>query len=229
MIFVFQTLLIGLDDSSKPEIQPIILNEFQPDQVILKNALYAQITGIVAKFLGNTFGDTNLANKVSAIFDNFGGFFKEQTKVSAKKLFNVLTQTYSINPAALYQINGNSTSLGFFGDLTKKILNGLGVQNNPIQQIIHLFQTGKWLNTYELPFFNKNTYLQSDTYQNWSVGNLASTFETQMKAGQDNILHNATEFMKEGFTIDMPAYPMFQLNDICNCRNDRFRFFILFN
>lgn len=71
-----------------------------------------------------------------------------------------------------------------------------------------LFQSGKWLNTYELPFFN-NTYLQANENQNWTTGALSQT--TKGNAG-------VTEFLKEGLNIDLPMKPEFHLNNIGDCR-----------
>ena len=83
---------------------------------------------------------------------------------------NVLLHQYSLYPEDLYNINTIVSDAK--NATTAKNLSGL--RQNPISQIYNLFQSGKWLNTYELPFFN-DTYLESKSFKHWSTGNLEST------------------------------------------------------
>lgn len=57
------------------------------------------------------------------------------------------------------------------GSVNNLLKDKFGYNPHPMLQYINLFKTGKWLNTYELPFL-KNTYLQSSEYDKWSTGSI---------------------------------------------------------
>lgn len=111
---------------------------------------------------------------------------------------NYLLKKYSYNPSELYDVNKIIETNP--GDATI-----FGIRKNPVSQIYNLFQTGKWLNTYELPFF-KETYLKADQYKNWEVGSLASTLGDDGKA--------MAGFIKDGLNIQFPMAPTFKLEDV---------------
>lgn len=46
---------------------------------------------------------------------------------------------------------------------------GGATSKNPIHFIQTMFDSGNWLNTYELPFFN-NFYLKGDKHTGWATG-----------------------------------------------------------
>lgn len=81
---------------------------------------------------------------------------KELTSNVGLRIANRLLAEYSINPEGLYGLS-NVRSGG--GTLSK----------NPIHFIQTMFDSGNWLNTYELPFFN-NSYLKSDKHTSWATG-----------------------------------------------------------
>lgn len=121
-------------------------------------------------------------------------------ETAAQKLGNELTYLYSLDPSQLYAAKS--------GAISSTAANFTGIEaGNPMDQIRHLFKSGSWLNTYELPFF-QNTYLQANGYQYWQTGNLQSI-------GGENGL---TQFAKGSLKIDFPTQPSFNFNDITNCR-----------
>lgn len=67
---------------------------------------------------------------------------------------NRILASYSINPAALYDLTAVSPTAGNL---------------NPIHWVQTMFNAGRWLNTYELPFYN-NSYLESTQYNKWETG-----------------------------------------------------------
>jgi hypothetical protein len=110
--------------------------------------------------------------------------------------------------------NGNRPGQGVISRFT-----GID-KGNPVEQVRHLFKSGQWLNTYELPFFQP-TYLQANTYSYWQTGNLQS----QTK---DGLL---TEFTKGTMKIDFPTQPAFTFTDVNNSGYDGGRIvsIVLFN
>lgn len=95
--------------------------------------------------------------KTGAVIKNlFGGEALSQLGENASKsAVNFMTKKYSLNPALLWDSskNGGKTAL----------------TSSPIHTLKKLFQSGRWLNTYELPFF-KNTYLEANQYTKWTPG-----------------------------------------------------------
>lgn len=65
-----------------------------------------------------------------------------------------MAELVSRNPDALYNLNDST-----FG------------KTNPMKAVIDMFPNGRWLNIYEIPFFN-NTFLKADQYKNWNTGGL---------------------------------------------------------
>lgn len=156
--FLFSNSL-SYNDSlfNKPEIQPIILNEFQPDVQIYW-------TSLVTNFFQGIFGlatkdkDTN-AGKLASLAGKFFGstLGADITKKAGSAAINWMTRYYSVNPEKLY-------------DSTNAETKGLhNATSAPINWVKNMFDSGKWLNTYELPFFN-NTYLEANQFDKWQTG-----------------------------------------------------------
>lgn len=76
---------------------------------------------------------------------------------------NRLLTEYSINPAKLYDLSA---------------VRATGTNTNPVHWVQTMFNAGRWLNTYELPFF-KNSYLESNQYTNWATGGLSQIVGTR--------------------------------------------------
>jgi hypothetical protein len=80
-----------------------------------------------------------------------------------------------------------------------------------------MFSSGRWLNTYEIPFYG-NQYLNSDTNQYWVQGGLATKFRK-----------DASEFLKNSLSIDIPTQPSFTIGDVRSVCIPTNRKYILFN
>jgi hypothetical protein len=162
-------------NNSGTSVQPIILNEFQPlpyrDMVFMLNDLLSFGAGIVNGFSGGSAGD--VAEKIVEVVS--GPISREVTGQIIKSI--------SENPRELYHSGAmNDTS-----------------RLHPMTWVRKMFEKGKWLNTYELPFFG-NTYLQAPNATKWSIGGLE-------KSLGGNLMYKV---LKEGFNIDFPTAPQFQ-------------------
>lgn len=164
------------DFISKPEVQSIVLNEFQPQNI----AYMTKYAGTLLRILEGEKGP--ISNFISGVFNFMGNV---SAPLSAQSI-NALIERYSANPSLLY---GNSSPAP----------DSIG---NPIEMIRKMFNGGKWLNTYELPFF-KNTYLEAKMYEQWTVGGI----DQQMG-------DNLSKIAKDGLSIDFPTTPTFKIGDM---------------
>jgi hypothetical protein len=82
---------------------------------------------------------------------------------------NFMTKRYSLDPSLLWNSKGSDN-----------LPDAADIMQSPIYSIKHLFKSGRWLNTYELPFF-KNTYLEANQYTNWTPGRNGRTFNGWIK------------------------------------------------
>lgn len=218
--FLFSNSIdIDPDNISKPEVQPIILNEFQPNELMYLNKIVGQLTkklGDAVDKLGDAFAKGNAKTKAIAFFGSFAGYVGE---LAGKGAHNILLNKYSIDPGSLYETKLENFSTGTNENTTLK--DAFGVRKNPVNQVLNLFQGGKWLNTYELPFFN-DMYLQAKSFQYWQTGNLASSF------GDSN--DGVAKYLKDGINIDFPMEPTFRIPDIGNSGHEEITFeFYLIN
>jgi hypothetical protein len=157
-------------------VQPIILNEFQPLPYRDEAFLAADIASFTGAILNAATGGQLEGIAANAIKALSGPISREVTGQLIKSL--------SENPNKL------------FGDTA--IAEDKGAIN-PMSLVKKLFGAGRWLNTYELPFFN-NTYLEATAGDKWSVGGIS-------KELGDGLLN---KFLKEGMNIDFPTAPQFQ-------------------
>lgn len=65
-----------------------------------------------------------------------------------------------------------------------------------------MFQFGRWLNTYEIPFYG-NQYLKSNTNGNWNTQGLAAKFGD-----------TASKILKNTLSVDFPTQPAFNIGDV---------------
>lgn len=152
--FLFSESLNLVDTAINiPEIQPIILNEFQPDNQVYWVKGLASIGKSFFDVAKNGESDTSkVLNFASSIFgSSFGTFAVGAGKAIAQ---NMMITRYSLDPSKLYGKNAD------LGDLS------------PINTVRNMFKSGRWLNTYELPFFgaNSNTYLIANQFDKWQTG-----------------------------------------------------------
>lgn len=176
--------------TSKPEIQKIVLNEFQPyDQIFLGQTLQGLLGGILnfAGGVGKALGEAGLR----------------------AGLKNKYIQEVARDPAGFYSGYGKYNQVGEYvgakaeGGKVGKLNSVLGlVQEDPMLRIIRMFTNGFWLNTYELPFYG-NTYLEESNAGKW-------TQEGSKRSWGEGI---ATAL--EGFGMYYPTTPNWSL-DIAN-------------
>jgi hypothetical protein len=162
-----------ISDEYKTYIQPIVLNEFQPDQIVYTSKLIGGALEVAAKFF-----------KIDHIVDAAGKILVNELTMG--NALNALTAMYSKNPSSLYDISDKN------------------IATNPMESIIRMFTRGKWLGTYELPFFS-STYLQSNTaYNKWAAGGLSNLI------GEGA----AKVFQGKGISFDVPSTPTFTLGSL---------------
>ena len=133
---------------STPEIQPLILNEYQPYD-----------TMSIADILPNI--ASHAAGLVLDAVDFLGNTIKNTLKTG---ITNALVDFYSNHPEELYNKDKRS-----FHRNGKRTL----FTTDPIEQIQNMFNGGIWLNTFEIPFYG-NDYLKAKYSDKWEVGGIAS-------------------------------------------------------
>lgn len=208
--FLFSNSL-NYDDSlfNKPEIQPIILNEFQPDVQIywLKTLMTA---GDFLLKLGTANKDKAPGKaaqaKGSGVFGmamNSGLFGAMKENIVGMGV-NYLSRKYSLQPELLYD--------------SAKNMGSTNATSAPITWIKEMFNSGKWLNTYELPFFN-NMYLEANQYKQWKTGGANAYLGDKM-----------AEIAKNNLPFDFPTSPTFGLTAVADTGYTDFSFdFYLIN
>jgi hypothetical protein len=106
-------------------------------------------------------------------------------------VINYYTKKYSLDPGLLYDNSRNKSSVE--------------AASAPIWSVKNMFKSGRWLNTYELPFFGQsaNTYLVADQYKNWKTGGISQAIgEDMQKLAQDQL------------SVDFPTSPTFNLQAV---------------
>ena len=142
----------GNDRQLNPDVQTIVINEFQPNLTVNAGKVLATLTDSLVSNLTKNI-DTRSPDSIASILA------QSAENVAAPMLRQKAIDIYSKNPKLLYGSNGKSLSgdtligkdSGFLGDVGRQILNNIKL--DPMEQIRYMFQGGKWLNTYELPFF----------------------------------------------------------------------------
>lgn len=153
----------------KPEIQKLILHEFQP---------YQSLT------IGDCLPGGAIAEGLSVVGQAVGDILLNGILNVGKMMFtNDTIDAVCREPSKLYSAKHD----GHF--YTK----------DPIQQLHNMFFKGKWLNTYELPFW-ENTYLKGSYASNWKNG------------GVERALGNGLKGIAEKLGVDYPANPKFEVS-----------------
>lgn len=149
------SLDLKTDFMSIPEVQKIIINEFQP---------YDQI------FLGQTLG------LFGGILGFIGGLGKALGEAGGRALMkNAMINSVAKDPGSFY---ANRKIYDGYGNYigAQEESNQLGAsfqsvvglyQEDPMLRLLRLFNNGKWLNTYEIPFYN-STYLEAMKGGQWT-------------------------------------------------------------
>lgn len=163
-------------------VQNIILNEYQPVfGYNLAKTLLKQAGGLLDG---------------AGVIAKLGDLGKEAVGTTINIAINHMVDTYSKNPAELYNQENYQSGV---------------VPLNPMYYVRHLFSSGKWLNTYELPFIQGETqikqYLQNGKENgNWDIGGLMEQSASQITDDLKNIMQ------EQGIAMSMPSTPHFQLS-----------------
>lgn len=169
-------------------IQNIILNQYQP--TLQYNIGIEVAAGIDLALAG---GAEALKEKglQKAHAEVFEGLLDAAIEHGLEKLYNDRMETMGKHPERLYAEE-------HYEDFT-----------NPMYYIEHLFNNGRWLNTYQLPFIAsgkvKTDYLKNSSDPgSWNIGGLTDNFSENGFA--QKILHNR-------ISLSLPASPTFDLNN----------------
>lgn len=168
-----ESLTLTDDLLNTPKIQPIILNEFQPYEMISPADVLNGAGEAVMNVINGVFG--SLAAPV--------------IKGAGKIIQNKLIDLYAEDTKQLY---GEG-----------KIRERKMFTSDPIQVVQNMFMGGKWLNTYELPYFG-GQYLKSAYSNNWTLGDSSGFFGNALTGDGEG--KAGTKMMG----IDFPSNPKFK-------------------
>ena len=178
-----------LNKTERQSIQNIILNEYQPTlQYNLGSDLFGLIDNLAAggvKLFVDHLGMNETLTKIGGLAASYGaGKYAEYE-------YNKTLNNYSEHPEQLYNAQ----------QYAKKI--------NPMYYIERLFNKGRWLNTFELPFVAnsqvKNDYLKLATDPgSWNIGGLTDKSGNE---GMSNVI------LHDRISISLPASPTFSVSN----------------
>lgn len=174
-------------------IQKIILEEFQPDPVIDTGKIIdSLLNSDWLKGVADTSGVSKSGSLEGVLMKGFSNVLGNVVKAG-------LTATSAITEAALMeQAYKNPTSLIEF----------------PIKILEELFP-GRFLNTYELPYF-ESKYLQSDPSGSWTAKGGEQLYGTKSKT-----------LMKEGMNIEFPTTPKWSIEGSGTSNFTNFEFYLI--
>ena len=178
-----------LNKTERQSIQNIILNEYQPTlQYNLGSDLFGLIDNLAAggvKLFVDHLGMNETLTKIGGLAASYGaGKYAEYE-------YNKTLNNYSEHPEQLYNAQ----------QYAKKI--------NPMYYIERLFNKGRWLNTFELPFVAnsqvKNDYLKLATDPgSWNIGGLTDKSGNE---GMTNVI------LHDRISISLPTSPTFSVSN----------------
>ena len=166
------SLTITEDLVTNPKVQPIILNEFQPYDMLSPADVLDGIGNLLIKTF-NMAGGTALGTPV--------------VKAGSYFISKMLIDQYATKTAKIYG-NGGTRERAYF-------------TTDPVQIVQNMFNGGRWLNTYELPYFGGD-YLKANYSNNWTLGD-SSGFLGAL-AGSEK------EVGAKMLGIDFPSNPKFK-------------------
>ena len=171
----------------KPEIQKLILNEFQPYKTLTMKDVLASI------------GDA--AGQGLDIMNNVGGSII--FSLGLTKLVNYNIDQYSRNPELIYSKYSNSkqSSTATSGRHGERF----AFTADPIQMIHNMFNGGIWLNTYELPYYGTD-YLIGKYSDKWTVGGIEASM-----GGLGTAVNNFFGSGDSQSGLDYPSNPRFKV------------------
>jgi hypothetical protein len=138
-----------------PLIQPLILNEFQPYDMLSPADLMPG--GIMAK----------VTDGIQKGAEMLGG----NVLISLGK--NILMKTnidkFSKNPELLYRMHEGTRKRKYFS-------------SDPVQVVQNMFNGGRWLNTFQIPYYG-NEYLSAKHSKNWKLTGSETFFGNALAGG----------------------------------------------
>jgi hypothetical protein len=137
------TSVMGMSSGlvTKPLVQTLILNEFQPYDMVSPADIIPGFANAGIEFAQQ--GAAMLGGNALIVLGKYA-----MTKATIDDI--------SLNPNTLYGLGAKKRERKYF---TK----------DPVQTIQNMFNGGKWLNTYEIPFYGRE-YLESKNKGTWSIG-----------------------------------------------------------
>ena len=151
-----------------PEIQPLIINEFQPN-------VFLSIADILPGFVNK------LGGALATIAEDTIGPI---VKIGSKYITEHFMKEAADDPDSLY---GKTHKYKRF-------------TSDPVQTVRNMFMGGKWLNTFEIPYYG-NLYLQADYKKNWEIGGVDGA----------GALGSGVGGLVKKFGIDYPGNPRFSV------------------
>ena len=152
-----------------PAIQPLIINEFQPNP-------FLSIGDLLPEFM-NTLGGA-----LGSVADNTVG---PLVRIGSKKITESFMRDAARKPDTLYLSSHKYERF----------------TSDPVQTVRNMFMGGKWLNTFEIPYYG-SFYLNGDYKKQWNVGGIDDI--SALGAGFGGLLKK--------FGIDYPGNPRFNVS-----------------
>ena len=174
-----------LNQTQRQSVQNIILNEFQPK---LQYGLGKEVLDIAGGSLQLL--TQNLKGAINVVANVAGAALR----VGATAYYNEQIDKISKNPDELYN---------------QELAKPNGMNKNPMYYVQRLFDDGRWLNTYQLPFVAngqvKTDYLKlSKDTGTWNIGGLT-----------DGLTDNSAmqKVLKDRISLSVPTTPTFSLDN----------------
>ena len=180
-----ESLTLVNDLQKEPKIPMLILNEFQPYESISPGDILNGLGEFISKVVLSMFG-----------------FAGEPILTGGGKLItNAFINKYAKNTRQIYTDAATRGGPKYF-------------TSDPIKIIQNMFMAGRWLNTYEIPYFG-GQYLKANYSQNWQLGDSAGFLGSGFS--------NMTKMMG----IDFPSNPKFKADMSKGRENIEVEFYLL--
>ena len=167
---------------NKSNIQPLILNEFQPYDMLTPADLIPNLL-------------TTITQGTDKLIGGMGGI---AVSIGKHYFMNHNIEQFSKNPELLY--NESLDKDGNSIDLTMKNRVRKYFTTDPVQVVQNMFNGGKWLNTFHIPYYG-NDYLMSNFKDDWN--------QTGSEAFLGSTIAGDSKISTKGFGIDFPGNPKF--------------------
>lgn len=142
-----------------PLVQPLILNEFQPYDMLSPADLMPG----------------GIMSKVTQAGQNGAEFLGGNVLISLGK--NILMKTnidrFSKNPELLYRMNEGTRKRKYFS-------------SDPVQVVQNMFNGGRWLNTFQIPYYG-NEYLSAKHSKNWKPAGAEGFFGSALAGDKPKV------------------------------------------